>query len=378
MKNFTSEHASYVHDYLVYKLNRNESLLEYFYSLESMLMSCSYNRMACTAANFTWFMSPQFGLCYTFNAKLKDTFNRSLKYNADNGADGLLELRLYIHQHQYVPYLSNGIGVAVLVHDNEQIPLIEMTAMKLGPGRHHKLGYVKKISTFLPAPYTSCGTVITPGMEAMYSEYHDTDYGYFELPCYYACIQSYVYSKCNCGSPHRWAARFIVPPGVDKPIHIPLCNLSDSCYTEATSEIRNTQNIWTSYCATCDQECTYNDFIIRPTSLLAPPTYLLNDIKQFVESTTIPLPHNWSTSWVTDIQSSYVSLEVAYETTRTEVYSQQATISPVDVISNVGGHTGLWIGISFLSLMEIAEMIFRLCNSQCHRLRMNVKKKLRR
>ncbi|CAF4410788.1 unnamed protein product, partial [Adineta steineri] len=36
--------------------------------------------------------------------------------------------------------------------------------------------------------------------------------------------------------------------------------------------------------------------------------------------------------------------------------------------SNVGGQTGLWIGISFLSLMELAEMIYRLIRSQCHRL----------
>ena len=176
------------------------------------------------------------------------------------------------------------------------------------------------------------------------------------------------YEQCGCGNPTRWAARYIVLSGSNESIQIPLCNVSNPCYSEASAKIMNTRSIWTSYCPLCSQECRHVDFIIRPTSLLAPATHLIDDIKQFVESSTIPLPTNWSTSWRTEIQTSYISLEVAYETTRSELYTQQATISPVDVISNVGGNTGLWIGISFLSLMEIAEMIFRLLRAQCSRL----------
>lgn len=113
---FTQEQALGIRNFLLYKLNRNESLVELFYSLESMLMSCFYNGMRCTPANFTWFMSPSYGLCYTFNAKLKDALNSPLKYNADNGGTGLLELRLYAHQHQYVPYLSNGTYAMRITH----------------------------------------------------------------------------------------------------------------------------------------------------------------------------------------------------------------------------------------------------------------------
>ncbi|CAF4233535.1 unnamed protein product, partial [Adineta steineri] len=146
--------------------------------------------------------------------------------------------------------------------------------------------------------------------------------------------------------------------------HIQLCDFKNPCYVEAATEIMNTKSIWTTYCPDCTQECIFSDFIIKSTSLLAPPEFLMNDIKQFVESSNIPLPTNWSTTWMYDIQSSFISLEVAYETTRTEIYSQQATITVVDVISNIGGNTGLWIGISFLSLMEIVEMIYRLLRSQ--------------
>ena len=49
--------------------------------------------------------------------------------------------------------------------------------------------------------------------------------------------------------------------------------------------------------------------------------------------------------------------------------TQSAQINIVDVLSNIGGLTGLWIGISFLSLMEFAEMIYRLIRHQLRRIK---------
>jgi hypothetical protein len=183
------------------------------------------------------------------------------------------------------------------------------------------------------------------------------------------------YNKCGCGNPFRWSIRSVVLPGTNSIVNISLCDIENSCYGGATSELMNTQSIWTTYCPDCTQECSSTDFTIKSSSLAAPPDFLLNDIKQFAELSTVPLPANWNTSWQTEIPASYVSLEVAYESTQSEVYSQQATLSFVDMISNVGGQTGLWIGISFLSLMEVTEMIYRLIRYQCYRLRKVIKKK---
>jgi hypothetical protein len=130
----------------------------------------------------------------------------------------------------------------------------------------------------------------------------------------------------------------------------------------------NTPSIWNTYCPDCTIECSSVNFAIKSTSLSAPSTFLLNDIKQFVESSNIRLPENWLTSWISDIQTNYLELEVSYETTRSQIYSQQATLGPVDVLSNVGGQSGLWIGISFLTLLEIVEMIYRLTRTQGYNL----------
>ena len=85
-----------------------------------------------------------------------------------------------------------GIGMAVLVHDNAQAPAIDMAAMLLAPGRHHKLSYTKRISNFLPAPYTTCTDKVNPGLQIMYDEYNGTNYSYSRYDCIYACMQGYM------------------------------------------------------------------------------------------------------------------------------------------------------------------------------------------
>lgn len=94
--------------FIVSSWNRNISMESYFFSLSSMLMDCSFNNVPCNASDFVPFLSSFYGACYTFNAKLKNSINKRILYANDHGGDGTLNLRLYIHAHQYIPYLLDG------------------------------------------------------------------------------------------------------------------------------------------------------------------------------------------------------------------------------------------------------------------------------
>ncbi len=184
------------------------------------------------------------------------------------------------------------------------------------------------------------------------------------------------YDQCGCVSPSEWAARYVIPFGTTNIIHANLCNISDLCYSEAADKFQGSSSISGMYAPNCGLECSSNEFIIKLSSGSAPTRWYMNDIKQFVELSAIPLPNNWSTTWSTEIQASYVGLDIVCETTRVESYTQQASLSAVDVISNVGGQTGLWIGISFLSLMEFAEMVYRLIRYQFHLIREKIHRRI--
>ena len=172
------------------------------------------------------------------------------------------------------------------------------------------------------------------------------------------------YVKCGCVSPYEWSARYIVLPGQTNVIYSLLCNLSDPCYSQAADEFQSSPRLWQEYASDCGLECHSNEFIIKKSSSAAPPPWSIDEIKQFVESTSFPLVENWKTNWRSEIEKNYVGLSVICESTRVESYIQQASLGIVDVISNIGGQTGLWIGMSFLSLFEIAEMLVRLCRHQ--------------
>lgn len=67
-----------------------------------------------------------------------------------------------------------------------------------------------------------------------------------------------------------------------------------------------------------------------------------------------------ATQWRECIRKSYLSIEVLDESALVGNYTTTTTLGFVDVLSNVGGQKGRRIGISFLSLIEASEMIYRL------------------
>ncbi len=58
-------------------------------------------------------------------------------------------------------------------------------------------------------------------------------------------------------------------------------------------------------------------------------------------SRAIKLPADWSGNSTTYINQNYVGLQVVLGTFLVNSYTQLATLSWTDVISNVGGQTGL-------------------------------------
>ncbi|UJR24443.1 hypothetical protein I4U23_005819 [Adineta vaga] len=370
---FTKQQSLYISDFARYIINHNESLIEYYYPLKEMLIKCTYNGINCSANDFVSFISQIYGLCYTFNADASNINNGQLHYNNDNGMSGLLQLDLYIHSHQYVPYLSNAVSIVSMVHDNRKLPSIEDEGIQLIPGRRHKLGYSKTTTTYLPSPYTKCSNTVTPEMKALYDQFSGAKYDYTIDVCFTAAVQTYVYGQCGCVDPSQWSARYVLPLGSTTVIHTQLCNLSDSCYVNATNRFQSSSDISGKYGSNCGLDCSNIEFPLKISSSLAPMEWDIDDIKTFVESSSIPLPLNWSITWRSDIQTNYVGLDIVCETTKVTSYTQQASLSPVDVLSNIGGQTGLWIGISFLSLMEVAEMLYRLIRHQFRFIRIKLR-----
>lgn len=102
---WSNAESAYIRDFSIDKLNRNESLDEFAFPISSLLYACRFNGQTCSADDFLVFLSSSHGKCYTFNAK---PINGSIRYGNQDGGNGELTLELYIHSHQYVPYVRDG------------------------------------------------------------------------------------------------------------------------------------------------------------------------------------------------------------------------------------------------------------------------------
>jgi hypothetical protein len=157
-----------------------------------------------------------------------------------------------------------------------------------------------------------------------------------------------------------------VLPGTNTVILAPHCYTNNTCYQAAEEVLLNSTSLLSKYCVACSEECSITNFLVDISSLTTPLEWQMDGIKAFVESSSVPLPVNWSTTWRDQIDANYLQVSVIRETTIVENYTQIATIGLVDLLSNIGGQTSLWIGMSFLSLMELPELFYRLIQYQYH------------
>ncbi|CAF1441884.1 unnamed protein product [Rotaria magnacalcarata] len=264
----------------------------------------------------------------------------SLRYTNDNGGSGKLILRLYAQSQLYAPYILEvdvSAGIVAMIHDNTQLPLIDVAGILLEPGRKHKLGYKKKQYKFLPSPYTYCTTDIPRPMRAMFDQYEGADYAYsqgnsYQLLCLVAIknvdvsvlmngqLDQFCYPKRKPSSKHLSAKQVALV--------IPMLLL----------EFQKLHQ----YCSHCLPECFTVTCALTTSSVVAPSTRYASSTKAYLESMSVPLSADWSTNWLSEIQNNYVALGVVCESTQVENYTQEASVGPANVLSDVGGHTKLW------------------------------------
>ena len=102
---------AHFYDFVRHKFNRNEAVDELFHSLDELLVSCTYNLVPCSAADFEPFLSSIYGRCYTFNGKAHHIRNETVLRVTEHGGGGTLTLQLYAHSHQYIPHASHGTDI---------------------------------------------------------------------------------------------------------------------------------------------------------------------------------------------------------------------------------------------------------------------------
>lgn len=82
-------------------------------------------------------------------------------------------------------------GIIAMVHDNTELPRIDVSGMELAPGFRHRLTYRRRMNILQPSPYSNCTNDIPLSLQAMFHHYQDADFAYSEGICITTCTQAH-------------------------------------------------------------------------------------------------------------------------------------------------------------------------------------------
>lgn len=139
-----------------------------------------------------------------------------------------------------------------------------------------------------------------------------------------------------------------------------MCEPDNLCPTDASNKILKSTKSWHAFCSHCKPSCSVTEFIVTSSTANILPKSNAVYIKKLVEKLPVPLPKEWNTSWFYEVQSNYLSVEFVSQSNMIESYKQEASFGPIELVANVGGQSGLWLGISLLSVVECVLLLYYL------------------
>ncbi|KAJ7378840.1 Acid-sensing ion channel 2 [Desmophyllum pertusum] len=191
--------------------NTNEAQGRVGHQIEEMLLpstsqfnSCSIDGMQCSANNFTGYLTPMFGKCFTFNSA-KGADNPPLQATLAGENSGL-KLRLNIERESYVANpLRPFVGLAILIHDQKSFPSVEDFGIKIQPGVSTLIAIKRRKIINLKEPYATNCTDRT--LDVFNSDKHSN---YTKAACLMKCRNDHTIKACGC-SPAKFKAKSSVP-----------------------------------------------------------------------------------------------------------------------------------------------------------------------
>ena len=125
------------------------------FDIQDVLISCYFNKQRCTASDFTWIFSYEYGNCYSFNFLLASA-NSTAKTISNAGPAFGLVMELFAGIPGTQDTFSTKSGFYVAVHNNSDMVMTSYTGNKISVGQATNIGVTRKVTNKLAAPYSNC------------------------------------------------------------------------------------------------------------------------------------------------------------------------------------------------------------------------------
>ncbi|XP_061187346.1 FMRFamide-activated amiloride-sensitive sodium channel-like isoform X1 [Saccostrea echinata] len=389
------------------------------HEINDTLLHCRFNQRPCYPHNFTkYFDGKNYYNCYTFNSKIGE---QGMQYMHTTGPQHGLSIVMALDNDD-PPLGSYGLynqesnvghtaGLRVQVHAPETMPSPMDHGFDIPPGYSSSVGLKAVMNSRKAYPYGNC----TYDRLKRNPKYRNTIFSCFQL-----CKQEIVIKECNCrtsGLPHtqsqsnlsycgtfkNWQTLYTELTKTGTFNRTNLYNRKLDCEVKVLHRLSNDR----SYEVGCQcfqpcQETSYQKSISLSywplefyqynalqnfygilqdstrinNSFMSEAYYNLHEIikkyeplaqnmtkenQQQMLYADIPMDERQRQARATQlIHQNLLRLNVYLEDLSVIEFKQMADYDIADLLSDIGGTLGLWMGISILTIMELVELAIRL------------------
>jgi hypothetical protein len=339
------------------------------YNLENMMISCFYDGNACSQKDFFYQNDFNYGDCFSFNLGSINNAGYSplnstppIVQSSFTGAANGLQLELFVGSpaNQALTY---GSGIRVTVYNQSTIPFPKDMGITVPTGMQTDIIVSRSFIYHLGQPYSNClsdpvdytQNSVLQTLLNNYTLSNGVTQVYKQSYCLKVCLQQYIINQCGCYDLSFTMQNWNSSGGLR------------GCYEDAdlicyqqqyTNFINNNQDV-VCY-AMCPLEC--NEIILDTQTTYA--TYpalwyanLMLNNTAFINMVQQTAPANTTIDY-SFVAANTLLVNVFYDKMGYSCTQESPAMTVDALIATFGGNVGLFLGVTFLSLVEFVEIFF--------------------
>ena len=336
---------------------------------QDMILSCKFAREPCEEDDFVLFQFPQLFNCYTFKR------GRHPGLITKHGLGESLSLVLYMETKDTLVLtqkyndkflLSGNTGIRVLLTPPNHLAAIDFAGYDVSPGYTTSIGFDITEHHRLSQPYSECRKRQSLKLGG------DVPYSYVE--CRNLCIHKIVKEKCGC-VPTKFVTRekhFDESCGYHVFSNKTRSDGMQKCQNIEISKIQKETNF--NKACDCYAPCDETKYSVTMSQSQWPDRKILNSFirtqienhpnqqkskiyqyyqKLKIDNATSDQIYSW-------VKSHFLRVNIFANSYIVSVKEQIPMYTLTDLLCQIGGCLGLWLGISIITIVEVFNLVVKL------------------
>jgi hypothetical protein len=316
---------------IIFSIEQNETIKSKFgNNMNQTVLSCLYNFDDCYNDEDIGHYYDLFqGNCIRFNPK-------NVKQQSIAGSENGLQLELFTdlaNDNNSIYSMHNGFKVFI---SDKDIDTYYSLSIKAPLGFSTDIVLNRHLVKKMPYPYSECKTL--ENIDSYHSQNYKQTFKYFESynidSCKAICLQNALIKKCNC-------VDLTIRASTDASVKPCLNDTSLECYSDLYNKFL-AEDLYSN--CDCPLDCNKNYYI--PTSSIAnfPSESYVNYILSY-PSVKSKFSKNESELTYDYLKNRLATINVFYNELSENEITESAKMALPDLISNIGGILGLFLGI---------------------------------